>query len=175
VSLIAGYNSHMPTSDPLTILLAHDQWATKQMLDACAKLTTEQFHQRFEMGCGSLHDNLTHMLSAMKAWTQTLSGQTPGPRMDMDGQSRSLQDLLSLQETIAAGFVAEAHRLPLDGVVTRTRDGRTMQFTRGAVLMQVTTHAMHHRAQCLNMLRQLGVKPLPLSSVAEWTWAADAK
>ena len=29
---------------------------------------------------------------------------------------------------------------------------------------------MHHRAQCLNMLRQLGVTPLPPSSVAEWTW-----
>jgi uncharacterized damage-inducible protein DinB len=41
--------------------------------------------------------------------------------------------------------------------------------------MQVTTHAMHHRAQCLNMLRHLGVTPLPPSSVAEWTWLADTK
>jgi uncharacterized damage-inducible protein DinB len=32
------------------------------------------------------------------------------------------------------------------------------------------THGMHHRAQCLNMLRRLGVQPLPPSSVAEWTW-----
>jgi uncharacterized damage-inducible protein DinB len=27
---------------------------------------------------------------------------------------------------------------------------------------------MHHRAQCLNMLRHLGVTPLPPSSVTEW-------
>ena len=36
---------------------------------------------------------------------------------------------------------------------------------------------MHDRAECLNMLRQLGVKPRPLSSVAEWRWLgyADVK
>ena len=50
------------------------------------------------------------------------------------------------------------------------RDGRTADFTRGAILTHVTTHAMHHRAQCLNMLRHLGVTPLPPSSVTEWTW-----
>ena len=66
------------------------------------------------------------------------------------------------------------HRRPLEEMVTRrTRDGKILQLTRGAVLGQVTTHGMHHRAQCLNMLRRLGVQPLPPSSVAEWTWLGD--
>jgi uncharacterized damage-inducible protein DinB len=43
------------------------------------------------------------------------------------------------------------------------------------VLTHVTTHGMHHRAQCLNMLRQLGVTPLPPSSVTEWTWMGEEK
>jgi uncharacterized damage-inducible protein DinB len=34
---------------------------------------------------------------------------------------------------------------------------------------------MHHRAQCINMLRQLGVTPLPNSSVADWMRSADPK
>jgi len=55
------------------------------------------------------------------------------------------------------------------------RDGRTFDITRGAVVAHVTTHGMHHRAQCLNMLRQLGVSPLPPSSVVEWTWSGDAQ
>ena len=42
-------------------------------------------------------------------------------------------------------------------------------------LTHITTHGTHHRAQCLNMLRQLGVTPLPPSSVAEWTWLGDAQ
>jgi uncharacterized damage-inducible protein DinB len=55
------------------------------------------------------------------------------------------------------------------------RGGRTLQFTRGAVVMQVTTHDVHHRAQCLNVLRQSGVAPLPPSSVAEWTFLAEPR
>jgi uncharacterized damage-inducible protein DinB len=58
-------------------------------------------------------------------------------------------------------------------VTRRVRDGRTIELTRGAVLAQVVTHGMHHRAQCLNMLRQLGVTPLPASSVVEWAVMGD--
>ena len=43
------------------------------------------------------------------------------------------------------------------------------------MITHIATHGMHHRAQCLNMLKHLGVNPLPKSSVAEWTLAGDAK
>ena len=69
----------MIASNPLDILLAHDHWATRQILDACAKLTPEQFHRRFEMGPGSLHDTVTHMLAAMRVWADLLAGKShPG-------------------------------------------------------------------------------------------------
>jgi hypothetical protein len=32
-----------------------------------------------------------------------------------------------------------------------------------------------HRAQRLNMLRRLGVQPLPPSSVAAWSWLGEAQ
>jgi len=164
----------MPNSDPLEILLAHDKWATRQILETCAKLTKEQFHQRFEIGPGSLHNAITHMLAAMRTWTQTLAGAEPGPRLDQDGRERSPAELLSLLEQFANDFTAEAHRLPLDGMVTRVREGKSFQFTRAVVLTHTTTHGMHHRAQCLNMLRQLGVKPLPPSSVVEWSRSGES-
>ncbi|HUO10986.1 MAG TPA: DinB family protein [Phycisphaerae bacterium] len=162
----------MAASDPTTILLTHDRWATRQILDACGKLTEEQFHRRFEMGPGSLHNTTTHILGAMRAWTQILLGQQPGVRLEAGGQ-RSVSELLALLEQCADEFAAEVRRLPLDQTVTRVRDGMTYTFTRGAVLTQVATHGMHHRAQCLNMLRQLGVSPLPVSSVVEWTWLGE--
>jgi uncharacterized damage-inducible protein DinB len=162
----------MKPSDPLDILLQHDLWATEQILDACAKRSDEQFHQRFEIGRGSLHDTLTHMLAAMRTWTETLQGKEPGPRIDADGKRRSSAELRSILESWARDFASEARRRPLDEIVTRVREGKMYEYTRGVVVMQVTTHGMHHRAQCLNMLRHLGVKPLPPSSVAEWSWVA---
>ena len=165
----------MPESDVLQILLAHDRWATAQIIDACEGLTDEQFHRRFDIGPGSLHDALTHIVGAMRTWTDTLAGIEPRPRPEGDGQRRTPAQLRSLVEASCHELAAEARRRPLGETVTRTlRNGRTYQFTRGAVLAHVATHGMHHRAQCLNMLRQLGVTPLPPSSVTEWTWLAEA-
>ncbi len=164
----------MPESDPLQILLSHDRWATAQLLDACARLTAEQFHRRFDIGPGSLHDTLTHVVGAMRAWTETLAGAEPRSRIEGDGQRRTPAELRSLLEASWQEFAAEARGRPVGEIVTRrTRDGRTFDITRGAVVAQVATHGAHHRGQCLNMLRRLGVSPLPPSSVAEWTWRGD--
>ncbi len=163
----------MPTSDPLDILLAHDRWATGQILSACAKLTPEQFHQRFEMGPGSLHDTATHILAAMRIWGDVLAGREQRPRLE--GTKRTQAELLNMLEEIAADLAAAARSHPLDQTVSRVREGKTYVFTRGAVLAHVTTHGMHHRAQCLNMLRHLGVKALPPSSVAEWARMIDSQ
>jgi uncharacterized damage-inducible protein DinB len=166
----------MPESDPLQILLTHDRWATTQILDACAKLTEDQFHRRFDIGLGSLHDTLTHIVGVVRAIGETLAGAEPTPRLETDGQRRSPEQLRSLLDESSRVFAAEARRRPLDEMITRrTRDGRTLHMTRGAILVHVATHGMHHRAQSLNMLRQLGVTPLPPSSVVEWTWLDETQ
>jgi uncharacterized damage-inducible protein DinB len=110
----------------------------------------------------------------MRTWIQTLAGQDISQRPDQDGRKRTVSELVALLDITAGDLAAEAHRLPLSDMVSRMREGKTYQFTRGAVLTHVTTHGMHHRAQCLNMLRHLGVKPLPPSSVAEWARTVDA-
>lgn len=164
----------MPEDDLLPILLSHDRWATAQVLDACGRLTDEQFHRRFDIGPGSLHDTLTHVISATRAWAETLAGRPATPRLDADGQRRTPGQLSALYEEAWRELSATARQLPLgEKVIRRLRDGREMTLTRGAVVAQVATHGMHHRAQCLNMLRRLGVEPLPPSSVAEWTWLGE--
>jgi uncharacterized damage-inducible protein DinB len=166
----------MPESDPLQILLSHDRWATTQLLDACGKLSADQFHQRFDIGPGSLHDALTHIVGAMRAWTDNLVGVEQRPRLETDGQRRTPEQLRSMLDEAHDAFAAEARRRPLEEMVTRQlKDGRTIHLTRGAVLTHVTTHGMHHRAQCLNMFRRLAVSPLPPSSVTEWTWLGDTR
>ena len=162
----------MQESNPLSILLAHDHWASRQVLDACATITPEQFHRRFEMGPGSLHDTMLHILGAMRTWTESLAGKEPGPRVEQSGQ-RSVAQLLELMDACAKDLRTEADRLPLSDTISRVRDGKTFTFARGVVLTHVATHGMHHRAQCLNMLRHVGVTPLPPTSVTIWSQVAD--
>jgi uncharacterized damage-inducible protein DinB len=163
----------MSESDPIQILLLHDRWASGQILDACAKLTDEQFHRRFEIGPGSLHDTLTHIIGTMRALSESLAGTPLTPRLEGDGQKRTPQQLRILLDEWFNEVAAQARRRPLDEPVSRrTRDGQLRTLPRSAWLVHLFTHGMHHRAQCLNMLRHLGVKPLPPSSVAEWGWNA---
>jgi len=163
----------MPTSDPLEILLAHDRWATRQILLACEKLSPEQFARKFEIGPGSLQAATTHLIAAMNAWSDTLAERPQRPRIDQNGAQYTPAQLLPLLDEATSEFAKMATSRPLDQIVKRTREGKEYTFTRGAVLAHVATHGVHHRAQCLNMLRHLGVSPLPLSSVIEWSRAVD--
>lgn len=164
--------SPMATTNPLDILLAHDRWATGLILEECAILTPEQFHQRFEIGPGSLHDTTTHMLGAMRFWGDLLADRAERPRLE--GTTNTPAELIKLHDEIAGDLEATARKHPLDHTVQRIRQGKTYIFTRGSVLTHVATHGVHHRAQCLNMLRHLGVKPLPPSSVTEWSFMEDS-
>jgi uncharacterized damage-inducible protein DinB len=163
----------MPTSNPVEILLEHDRWATRNIIAACAGLTHDQFHQRFEMGPGSLHETTTHILHALRGWGDLLAGREQRP--PLEGKERAPAELLALLDELADDFSANARKHPLEETVSRQRDGKMYTFSRGGVITHVATHGMHHRAQCLNMLRHLGVNPLPQSSVLEWMLMADPK
>ena len=63
------------TSDPLTVLLEHNRWATLRVLDLCRALTPEQFHRRFDIGPGSLHDTLLHVVQNMRAWADDIAAR----------------------------------------------------------------------------------------------------
>ena len=159
-------------SNPVEILLTQNRWATRNLIEACATLPEEQFHQAFEMGPGSLHDTTTHILGAMRGWGDMLAGREQRPRLE--GLQRTPGELLELLDEISADLEVSATTHPTDEMVSGSRGGRTYTFTRGGVIMHVTTHGMHHRAQCLNMLRRLGVDSLPPSAVVEWMLMADA-
>jgi len=165
-----------PPSDPLSIALQHDAWATREVLEACVGLGEEHWHRRFEMGPGSLHDTLTHVIGAMFRWADRIHGPPRAVRPSIeDGSRRMPAELMALLERAAADLAASAERARehgLETVLDVTLGGHAYRFTLGAMLVHVTTHGMHHRAQCLNMLRRLAVPGvsdrLPEIDVLEW-------
>ncbi|MCL4198266.1 MAG: DinB family protein [Phycisphaerales bacterium] len=162
----------MPTGNPVDVLLAHNRWANDNLINACRSLSEEQFHQRFDMGLGSLHDTIVHILGAMRGWTDMLAERETRPRPE--GRRFGIDEITAMGREAADEFEAVVRAHDLDETATGSRGGRTYTFARGAVLTHVTTHGVHHRAQCLNMLRCLGVEKLPPSSVVEWMLIADA-
>lgn len=151
-------------SDPMEILLTSDLWGTRQIIDASSGLTPEQFGRSFEMGLGTLQKTLVHMASAMYRWGDVLGGKTPRTALDV-AMFPTPKSLLPAFEEASALLRAQAAARPLSDVVERDLGGRVYRFSRAIALLQITTHGNYHRAQCVNMLRHLGVSPVPDPSV----------
>ncbi|MFN0010846.1 MAG: DinB family protein [Phycisphaerales bacterium] len=201
-----------PSSNPVHVLIASDAWGTRHILTICQSLPREQFHRHFAIGLGSLHNTLTHVVGAMRFWTDRLAerpvrrsliARSTHPNPNADARDRTPDELLTLLDDAERDLLAVAAAACLDtpsqregegggriGSVGATNAGaprtstiprglhstlsldwpagpphppgsiKTYTFTRAAVLAHVTTHGYHHRAQCLNMLRQLGA-PVP--------------
>jgi uncharacterized damage-inducible protein DinB len=169
------------TSDPLTALLHHNRWATHRVLDLCARITPEQFHQRFEIGPGSLHDTLRHIVGCMRGWSTDIAGLPLRPPIKPPGEAFSLAELAKLLDEITEELRTLIRQAEgrLGEHVHATFNGKQFTFTRGFALTHVLVHGTHHRAQCLNMLRRLDVAGvsdrLPDLDVNDWQYETECK
>ena len=156
----------MQPSNPASVLIAHDRWANQHLYTACQTLTPDQLNQPFEMGTGSLHNNLVHILGAMQGWTDVLNETDFRPRLEEN--TYALDQIIELCDPISAAFEQAALAISFSDILTPSWNDKPYTFTAGGILTHVMTHSMHHRAQCYNMLRQLGIENQPMSSVMEW-------
>ena len=160
-----------PPTDPSAILLDFEDWANQRLFDACDALSDADLDREFEMGLGSIRRTLMHDIGAMIGWTGVLMETEPVFDPDFESGSPSITRLREMHGEAMQAFRAAATKGSWADVLEPERKGSTYRFSRGGVLTHVTTHSMHHRAQCLNMLRHLGVEAQPESSVFQWMLA----
>lgn len=155
------------SGDPIDILIGHNAWAFRTLLEHCRTLPPESFHQDFGIGPGSLHDNITHCLAVMERWIDRIEGKPLRPRLDgrQSGddpapvQRRTVDELLAILVRTAREWSDLLPRLRprLAETIEVSFSGEgPFRFTIAAVIIHVTNHGMHHRAQCMNMLKRAG-------------------
>lgn len=151
-------------------LLRHNAWATRVLLEGCRSLTPQQFHQRFDIGPGSLHNTLRHIISVMRRWANRIADRPAGTPIEENPTLQTPDELLGLLDRINRELENVVSRVAREG-----RFGEMMEveftperFSRGTAFVHVMTHGAHHRAQALNMLRRLGVTELPELEAIEW-------
>lgn len=173
------------TSDPYDVLLAHDRWGTEEILKLCSRLTPEQFSRPFPIGPaekGGLHATLKHIIGAMGRWSDRIAGQ---PVRALLGQAdevlrtpEQLREILQAHHSDLAALAPGIRKEP--GRLIRVDfGGKPFTFTAGAAYIHVLTHGHYHHAQCLNILRQLGVPGisthLPELDVTDWQATSDMR
>ncbi|MDE0888098.1 MAG: DinB family protein [Phycisphaerales bacterium] len=160
-----------PPTRPDLVQLDFDAWANDRLFDACEALDDSALDREFEMGLGSIRKSLIHNLGAMAGWTGVLK-EVKDPFAAMKEETaHSIEELRAAQKSASSAFQAAVLSGRFDDTMSRHREEKVLVFTRGGICAHVMTHSMHHRAQCLNMLRHLGVNELPESSVFQWMMA----
>jgi len=167
----------------LTTLFDFDFWANRQLLEACLKLTPEQFARPFSMGQGSIERTASHLVSSLFFYADRLKPTRYVARFDDDLPSSAVE-LLAHYTTAESEFRAAVQQVAathdLDDTFWWTRDGQPTDdpldsITYSVALSQMIEHGIHHRTQCMDMLGLLGLEPKMDWHPFEWDEAQRRK
>jgi len=157
----------------------HEHRVNKQLLEAVSPLTSEQLHQRFAIGQGSVWKTLTHLYAGEYVWLEALLGNedpvlpedVPGKLPGNQETERAITSLDELESSWEAlderwnDYLSNLTDDSLDEIVykisTSSELAKRCETRRADVLAHVCTHAQYTTAQLVNMLRQLGKTRLP--------------
>jgi uncharacterized damage-inducible protein DinB len=129
-------------------------------------LSEEQYTQQFPIGLGSLTRILTHTMICEYAYALRIAGQGVPPYEQFPFQDESPPPFAALE----AGWKEQTSRTR--AVLAAVSDwNKTIEYTSSwgnppsivtaslaDMFTQLALHEVHHRAQAMNILRQLGVK-----------------
>lgn len=155
------------TAEVAAILLAQSRYADRRLHAACRSLDPDQLDKPFSMGPGSVRATLAHNLGALRVWADAYACRPRRAWLPDEGPFTVAQ-METIAEELHDDWADIAPRFPLGEVLSRTRGDTIYRYTRAHIIAHVTTHSVHHRAQIVNMLRQLGVEDRPSGSVMAW-------
>ena len=141
-----------------------------KVLEKARALSAEQYAQEFPIGVGSLAATLTHILSSEWYYVQRMRRRDVPPYETWPIRHEDPPPLAALEaawakqaeETRAAiDATRDAWHEPFEYRVT-SDEGLRLIVTCSAAdqFTQLVLHEVHHRAQAINMLRQVGAGSL---------------
>jgi uncharacterized damage-inducible protein DinB len=146
--------------DDIASLFAFNRWANAKMLEACRKLTPEQYAAEPVPGWSSVRATVYHIAVVTDGWLRGLADD-PDQSFPAEAELATVED--------AAGLLERAYRrfdelLPtltperLNALVTLRRRGRTATLPPWVVLRHIVNHTTYHRGQVASKLKRFGVQ-----------------
>lgn len=146
--------------DDIVALFAYDRWANRKVLDACRKLTAEQFVAEPVPGWSSVRSTVYHIALATEFNLRTLAGD-PDDRIPAEADLATVDDTAHLLERAYARFEELLPTLKpelLNTVLTFRAIGRTFALPRWAILRHIVNHSTYHRGQVASKLKRFGIE-----------------
>src|SRR5262249_14941163 len=158
--------------DDFTSLFAFNRWANAKMLDACRKLTPEQYAAEPVPGWGSVRSTVYHIAVVTDAWLRALADD-PDLNSPTEAEVQTPDDAARVLERAERTPNALLPPLPPEQLAaprTFSRGGRTAVLPPWLVLRHVVNHTTYHRGQAASKLKRFGVQQAETDLV--W-WAIE--
>lgn len=146
--------------DDVVALFAYDRWANRKVLDACCKLTAEQYVAEPVPGWSSVRATISHIALATDFNLRTLAGDpadgipTEADLVTVDDAARFLERAYRRFEELRSTLTPEWQST----VLTLCAVGRSFTLPRWAILRHIVNHSTYHRGQIASKLKRLGTE-----------------
>jgi uncharacterized damage-inducible protein DinB len=147
--------------DDVVALFAYDRWANTTVLDACRKLTVEQYVAEPVPAWSSVRWSIYHIAVATEWNLRTLAGD-PDESIPAEADLATVDDAAGLLEGAYRRFEELRPTLTperLNAVVTLRRRAYTATLPPWAVLRHIVNHSTYHRGQIASKLKRFGIEP----------------
>lgn len=165
--------------DLLDRLLGHDAWTTRRLLEQSAPLGDAQLDQVFGLGHRTVRATFDHLIDNMETWVALMNGVPVRPLPEPQAQWQTLKGLTARLDVVAPQLAELARRVQAsdqwDALWTDVLDEPPTRKTYGGAIAHVITHSMHHRAQLIYFLRQLGIEDVIEGDVLGWESQASGE
>lgn len=146
--------------DDFASLFAFNRWANAKMLNACRKLTPEQYAAEPVPGWSSVRATVWHIAVVTEGWLRGLAGD-PDDRFPTEAELATPDDAQGLLERAYRRFDELRPTLTPERLatpVTLRRRGRVATLPPWAVLRHIVNHTTYHRGQVASKLKRFGVQ-----------------
>ena len=147
--------------EDIRLLFEYNHWANERILAAAENLNDDQLKASNDLGWGSLHGMLAHILDAEYGWRRYLSDGENAPWLQAD----DFTDLAAIRQRWAAenqaleAYLASLSDDALDGKVFYEVDGQERFHILWHCLIHLVNHGTQHRSECAALLTELGCSP----------------
>jgi uncharacterized damage-inducible protein DinB len=158
-------------NDDFVSLFAFNRWANRKMLDACRKLSPEQYTAEPVPGWTSVRATVFHIAIVIDGWLRALAGD-PDQSVPAETELATVDDAEKLVERAYQRFDELLPTLTperLNTIVTLSRRGRSITLPPWAVLRHIVNHTTYHRGQVASKLKRFGIQQ-PETDFVFWVY-----
>ena len=147
--------------DILDRYLGYEAWTFRYFIERCCELTPAQLHQPFDIGHGTVHDTINHIILNIEVWTDLMRER---PMRDLPPVAAIPDSYRERFDAAMADFAVFARLLATEGRLDATYldvlDTPPKPKTFGGTIVHVLTHTTVHRWEIQHMLQRLGLSNL---------------